>query len=134
MARELEIAVDAVDCSAVALRSLADACRRGGIERVTPILADLDSPPFSAESARYSLVCVVRFLDRRLLVWIESLLQPGGLLYFETFHQGHRQHAPDFRHEWLLERGELEGLFPRLTTIEFDEDETRSALLTRRTS
>lgn len=134
IAQELELAVDAVDCSAVALNSLAEACRRGGILRVTPILADLDSPPFTTDPARYSLVCVASFLDRRRLGWIGSLLQSGGWLFFETFHLGHQQLAPKFRREWMLDRGELSGLFPDLETVEFEEDATRSALLARRTS
>jgi len=134
IAQELELAVDAVDCSAVALHELSEACRRGGIHGVTPLLADLDSPPFRADAARYSLVCVANFLDRNLLDWIGSLMQPGGWLFFETLHLGHQQVAPTFRREWLLDRGELNGLFPQLETIEFEEDASRSALLARRTS
>lgn len=124
--------VDAVDCSDVALRILKARSDELAARAVHPILADLDAPPFAPGAARYALVTVTNFLDRRLRNWIQALLAPGGVLFFETFHVGHRDAAPSFRAEWLLERGELRELFFDLEPLAYEEDASRSALLSRR--
>jgi hypothetical protein len=65
---------------------------------------------------------VFRFLFRPLAPAIERALAPGGILIYETFTRAQPAHgwgpkSPDF----LLESGELPGLFPGLETLYHDE-------------
>lgn len=134
LARERGFTVDAIDCSAVALRGLARRRDELAVPRVHPIVADLDDPPFRPRCGRYAVICAVSFLDRRMRDWIPELLAEHGVLFLETFHLGHRADAPNFRAEWLLDRGELRTMFPVLELVEYEEDATRAALLARRPS
>lgn len=60
-------------------------------------------------------ILVFRFLFRPLAPAIEAALAPGGLLLYETFTLAQRKlgHGPR-REAFLLEPGELPGLFPGL--------------------
>jgi SAM-dependent methyltransferase len=124
--------VDALDVSGEALRIVRERARVLGVDsKIHLMQADLDDPPLRMERA-YAVVTVVSFLDRKLLARLPSLLEPHGVLFFETFHVGHLDCAPRFDTAWLLGRGELAKLFPSLSVIEYEEDASRAALLARR--
>ncbi len=130
---ERGLRVDAVDGSRVALANLdARLSRRGLSDRVTPILADLDQPPFCRGIGAYDLVVCISFLDRALIAELPAWLAPGGWILFETFHEGYRDVQPAFRAEWLLARGEARLLFPTLERVDDGEDATRAFVLARR--
>ena len=67
-------------------------------------------------------VLVFRFLFRPLMPALAALLAPGGLLVYETFTTGQRElgFGPK-RDAFLLEPGELPGLFPGLDVLAFEE-------------
>ncbi len=103
---------------------------------IRTVLADLESPTeIPIGRGRCGAVLVSRYLHRPLSPAIIGLLAPGGLLVYETFttaqlELGYGPRSPDF----LLERGELRGLFSELETVEYWEgisEDSRPAALAR---
>jgi SAM-dependent methyltransferase len=99
---------------------------------------DLETPlgvPFAP--ARCGAVLVFRFLYRPLTEVLSELLAPGGILLYETFTTGQLELGTGPRNPaFLLEPGELPGLFPNLEVLSFDEgrheDAATARLLARR--
>ena len=80
------IAVDALDCSDVALAQL-EQCARREVLPVRAIEAELGSPEEVAAllgSARYDVILDFFFLERTLIPVLARALRPDGLLVFET--------------------------------------------------
>lgn len=80
------IAVDALDCSDLALERLGAIAARECLP-VHPIPAELTDPDQAAAllgEARYDLILDFFFLERRLFPVLARTLKPGGLLVFET--------------------------------------------------
>jgi len=100
--------VFAIDASLTALRY----CRRAARAEylgVYPICADLDRFPLPARN--FDVILVSRFLNRALIPQLKQALIPGGLLLYQTFNVNRLRTHPDFRRQFLLERGELVHLF-----------------------
>lgn len=99
-----------VDISQVALRAAHEESQRQGVgERTLFVQVDLDRwrpPPNS-----FDLIAIFRFLDRDLYAPVQASLRPGGLLFYETRHQGVRKRLPDANPTYLLQRGELRAIF-----------------------
>jgi SAM-dependent methyltransferase len=121
-----------VDRNAVFLAELRAQARRRqlGVESIRADLEAAPEIPLMAESC--GAILVFRFLFRPLAPRIEKLLQPGGLLLYETFtaHQqalGTGPRNPAF----LLADGELPQLFPGLEVLEFWEGVSGGAALAR---
>ena len=103
---------------------------------IEPVRADLESGAgIPLRPGACAAVLVFRFLYRPLVQEICDTLTPGGLLLYETFtiHQrefGYGPRNPAF----LLEPGELRGLFPELEILDYFEgvtDDPRPAALAR---
>ncbi|MCB0218634.1 MAG: class I SAM-dependent methyltransferase [Chrysiogenetes bacterium] len=80
------IAVDALDCSSVALAQLAQTAGREvlPIHTIETELGDPEDAAALLGSARYDVVLDFFFLDRALIPVLARALKPGGLLVFET--------------------------------------------------
>ncbi len=108
-----------VDRSAAFLAELGAAARRRKL-RVSGIRADLEGAgriPLAAGSC--AAILVFRFLFRPLAPAIVELLRPGGLLLYETFTGGQPGLGWGPRNPaFLLQPGELPGLFPDLSVLE----------------
>ncbi len=113
--------VDAVDVSATGLARAQELATRFGA-RVNWITADLDV--FVPEPAAYDLALVFRFLDRRRLPGIiQTALQPGARLVYETFTTAHLA-RPDGHMKnpaFALATGELPRLFPQFDVVSYAE-------------
>lgn len=123
-AAELGLEVLAVDRKAEALARLSPRPRAAG--RIEVLEADLEgaAPPALAR-ASFGAVLVFRYLHRPLMPWIESLLAPGGLLLYETFTTEQRKLGWGPKNDlFLLQPGELPGLFPGLEIESYEEGET----------
>ncbi len=122
-AAALGLEVVAVDRNAEHLAELRAAASEAALEVRE---ADLESgnPP-DLGAARFGAVLVFRYLHRPLAPWIASLLSPGGVLVYETFTTAQRAlgWGPS-RDAFLLEPGELPGLFPDLVVERFEEGPT----------
>lgn len=120
---ELGWEVDAVDISPVGLALARERAVRKEVT-VNWIAGDLDE--FTPIPDAYDLVVVMRFLDRvRLPLLVESALEPGGRLVYETFlrteldRPGTHLRNPAF----TLAPGELPTLYSALNVVEYDEVE-----------
>jgi hypothetical protein len=73
-------------------------------------------------------VLVFCFLFRPLAPGIAELIAPGGLLMYETFTTRQRELGFGPRRDaFLLEPGELPGLFPQLDVLVFEEGPSQDA-------
>jgi tellurite methyltransferase len=95
--------------------------------RVHLVAADLDR--FVLPFDRFQLVIVFRFLDRGLITRLKQTVVTGGLIVYETFNVNRLRSSPQMTRSYLLEPGELAGLFADFKTIETnDAPENRSEL------
>ena len=92
--------------------------------------ADLDRwlPPYES----FDLVAVFRFLDRDLYRPIRQTVRQGGLLFFETRHQGVRERLPDANPAYLLRLGELPEVFAEWDVLYYDEGSENARLVARK--
>lgn len=107
--------VDAVDISHVGLARFPR--RHPGVNL---ICSDLDT--FEIPENHYDLILNIRFLNRRLMPYIQDGLVNGGLLIFETYveDKGHLANQPSCR-DYLLRNNELLHAFLPLHIIYYQE-------------
>ena len=99
--------VHAIDGSRVGIqRMLDEAYKRGVSRRILGEVADLESPRFLIEN-EHDLVCDFYFLHRPLFAQIRRAVRSGGLFVAAL----HVRTAPGEEGRFLLEPGELHGLF-----------------------
>ena len=114
--------VVALDRDAAALRALAAEAEASALP-IEPVRADAEhAAGLPLRAARFGAIVVTRFLFRPLAPALETLLLPGGLLLYETFMKKNRElgQGPG-NPRFLLEEGELPGLFPGLDVLCFEE-------------
>lgn len=80
---------------------------------------DVSTQPPAPHS--FDIIVVCRFLDRSLCPAIAAALNPGGILFYQTFTQGLSN--PDY----LLRSNELPELFESLSVLEYHESEPDDA-------
>jgi len=105
-----------IDISPVALAmARAEAVNQDLSNRLQFEAVDLDRWQLPALS--YDLICIFRFLDRRLFPAVVAGLRPGGLLFCATRHVGLLQRSPEANKAFLLKRGELVEAFASLQVL-----------------
>ena len=108
------------------------ACQRAARQldlNVYPVVMDLDC--LVLPRTRFSLISVVRYLNRNLFPMLENSLAPGGFLFYKTFNRRFLVDNPDFNPDYVLQEGELLQAFAALDRVAFDESGTSSYLLAR---
>ena len=130
---ERGFAVTALDISPVAVARAAARARRAGL-RVDFVA--VDAADFMFGEARWDLVAGFYFLDRRLFPRIKRAVRPGGLVIYKTYTVGEERYRPGLRREFLLEAGELKGIFADFSVLLYDEGDDgrscRAKILARR--
>ena len=71
------------------------------------LLADLENGPWPLQGQQFGAVVVTHYLWRPLWTRITDSVQPGGVLLYETFAQGHETVGRPSRADFLLAPGEL---------------------------
>ncbi len=123
--------VQGVDISPVALAmARTEAAEQGLSDRIQLITVDLDHWLLPALS--YDLICIFRFLDRRLFTAISMGLRPEGLLFCATRHVGLLQRCPEAHESFLLKRGELAEAFSSLWVLHDVENDENSEFVARK--
>ncbi len=122
--------VDAMDFSRVALeRGRAEMAMRN-LRSVNFIPVDLDMVELPENT--YDLVCVFRFLDRRLFPPLRAAVRPGGMIVYQTLNVRWLERRPDTRRVFLLEIGELPTFFPGWEVLHSDDADHMSRFVGRR--
>jgi tellurite methyltransferase len=115
---ERGIHVIAVDISAHAL----ERCLRRARDRMLAVdVAVVDLTAFPVPQKMFDVIVVFNYLQRSLAPAIIEGLRPGGLLVYETLTMDHLVWNAEFNREFLLERGELAGLFKGLHILKYRE-------------
>ncbi len=121
----------AVDVSLAGLRAAAAAADQQGVRgQIDWVQLDLDEwllPP-----AAFDLICVFRFLDRRLFPQLRAAIKPGGLLFYETRHTGVLAAVPQSNPAYLLRPGELAAAFAGWEFLWNEEGPENAALVARK--
>lgn len=119
--------VDLVDISRVALlRAQAEAGRRE-LRNLNLLPVDLDQYEFP--ETPYDLVCVFRYLNRRLFTPIREAVRPGGRIIYMTYNRRYLDQRPDSNPDYLLEIGELGGIFADWKILHYLEDDHLSRIV-----
>ncbi len=98
----------AVDGSVVGLQHCRHKARIRQL-RVQCFVADLDR--YSFPESVFSVVVLLRYLNRALMPVVRAAVRPGGLLFFKTFNRNFLLSKPSFPSEYVLDHGELSAWF-----------------------
>ncbi len=85
------------------------------------IEADIEHAAWPLAERRFDAVVVTNYLWRALLPTIVQSLNPGGVLIYETFADGHQNVGRPSRPDFLLRRGELLQVTQSLRVVAFEE-------------
>jgi len=111
--------VEAWDYSAVALAKLREFCR---VERLSVGTRQIDVEQPFTWPRRYQVIVVTRYLHRDLCPHIVQGLEPGGLVFYQTFNRTKRDRVGPSNASYLLETNELLRLFAGLELVFYRED------------
>jgi len=128
--QDSELRVAACDRDREALAALDREAGARGLS-VRSFLCELEESSNPLPQGAYAAIIVFRYLHRPLMPSLRAAVRPGGLVLYETFTREQRQFGRPRRDAFLLEAGELPGLFPGWELIEHWEgvlDEPKSAL------
>lgn len=101
---ELGYRVCAVDRDAAALEGLA------GVAGIVTVCADLEGEVWPLAGCRFAGIVVTNYLWRARLPDLLALLQPGGVLIYETFMDGNAAYGKPSNPDFLLRPGELRSV------------------------
>ncbi|HEU4707946.1 MAG TPA: class I SAM-dependent methyltransferase [Methylophilaceae bacterium] len=120
--------VEAVDVDAAALQTMA------GVPGIATRVADLEQGPWPYAERKFDAIVVCRYLHRPLLPLLAASLEPGGVLIYETFMQGHEAYGRPKNPDFLLRPNELlEAFAGELLPHAFEQglDVARQAVVQR---
>ena len=118
--------VVAADISIEGLKIANRAAQRLGL-KIQPVVMDLDQYPLP--KGHFSMISVIRYLNRAMFRHLVEALRPGGLLFYKTFNRRHLEIHPHFNPTYVLHDGELNAAFAALDVISHGEDGPCSYLL-----
>lgn len=107
------------DASTVALKKLNEFADAAALA-VTTELRDVEREPPAANS--FEVIVVSQFLYRPLFAPLVQALVPGGLLFYQTWHQHKCSERGPSNPDYLLAPGELLLHFSELQTVFYRED------------
>lgn len=110
--------VDAIDRDARVLSGLL------GLENISVLNIDLEANIWPQSELLYDGLVVSRYLYRPLLPTLATMLNPGGVLIYETFMVGNEHYGKPSNPNFLLNQNELlESYSPLLKIISFEQGE-----------
>jgi SAM-dependent methyltransferase len=112
--------VTVVDGSAVGLAEARRRARKAGVKLE---LRQRDLRAASLPRARYDLVLVFFFLERKLFPALARALKPGGILLYKTYTRPQRKLKSGGPRDprFLLKKNELQRAFPGLQVLSYSE-------------
>lgn len=113
--------VDAIDRDAQALSSML------GVDNINASIADFEAGGWPDSERRYDGLIVSRYLYRPLLLTLAEMLNPGGVLIYETFMMGNEHYGKPSNPDFLLQPDELLEVYsPALTIVAFEQGEQKT--------
>jgi SAM-dependent methyltransferase len=85
------------------------------------VQADLEGGPWPFAGRRFAAIVVANYLHRPLFPRLESSLEEGGVLIYETFMAGNERFGRPSNPAFLLEPGELLAAFAALSPVAFEQ-------------
>lgn len=116
---ELGLDTWAWDFSDVAISKLRDFAAYMGVKIHAEVRDILARPP---EPNSFDVITVSHFLERNLAPVLEQALNPGGVLYYQTFFRDAVKGGGPGNPEFRLKANELLALFPRLRLLVYREE------------
>jgi SAM-dependent methyltransferase len=105
------------------------------VENINVLILDLETSELPKFNHSYDGIIVSRYLHRPLLTKLADILNPSGVLIYETFMIGNERHGKPSNPDFLLLPDELLNIYtPLLSIIGFeqgDEQEPRPAVMQR---
>ena len=96
------------------------------------VFAQMDLDRWSLPTNMFDLICVFRFLNRRLFPEIKSGLRPGGLLFYSTRHMGLLNRQPGANQDYLLQPDELITEFSDWEIVHYEQGAENAQIITRK--
>jgi SAM-dependent methyltransferase len=103
--------VDAVDRDAQAVAGMQ------GMLNINISIADIETGNWPAVDQRYDGIVVSRYLFRPLLNTLAAMLNPDGVLIYETFMLGNERYGRPSNPDYLLQPDELKMVYAPLLEI-----------------
>jgi len=103
--------VEAVDRDAQAVKGMQ------GMDNINVIVADVEAGEWPVTNQRYDGVVISRYLYRPLLGTLAKILNPGGVLIYETFMVGNERYGKPSNPDYLLLPDELLSFYATLLKI-----------------
>ena len=120
-----------IDISGEALRAaLAQATQRDIADQI--VFAQMDLDLWSLPLQAFDLICVFRFLNRRLFPGIRTGLKSGGLLLYCTRHMGILDRHPDAHQDYLLQPNELFNEFSDWRILHYAEGSDNAEIIAQK--
>lgn len=117
-----------VDISGRALGAAMEVAREQEVARLVRFeRVDLDRWPIP--EAAFDLICVFRFLERRLFPAIRAGLRQDGLIFYSTRHVGALDRNPEANRAYLLGFGELRVAFGDWRILYYEEGPEDAGLI-----
>lgn len=122
--------VDLMDISRVALQRARQEMAMRNLRNAN--LLQVDADILQLPPAQYDLICVFRYMRRRLFPFLRGSLKPGGLIIYETFTLSYLEQVPAFNRVFLLQAGELAEQFNNWHIIHSEEVDCRAQLVAQK--
>ncbi|MCU0514125.1 MAG: methyltransferase domain-containing protein [Anaerolineae bacterium] len=120
-------AVDIMDISRVALNRARAEMTIRNLRNVNLLQMDVDE--LRLEAAHYDVLGVFRYLKRGLFPLLKDSVRPGGRIVYETYNVRYLDVVPGFNRAFLLETGELPGIFAGWDILYEEETDHNSRLV-----
>ncbi|MGZ4975676.1 MAG: class I SAM-dependent methyltransferase [Methylobacter sp.] len=110
--------VEAIDRDAQVVSSME------GMDNINVFIVDLEAGDWPHSDRKYDGLIVSRYLYRPLLHTLPAMLNPGGVLIYETFMVGNERYGKPSNPDFLLQSDELLEVYsPVLKIIAFEQGE-----------
>lgn len=119
--------VNIMDISRVALKRAYAEMVANNLRNVNLLQTDIDT--LLLEPAQYDVICLFRYLKRRLFIALKKATKPGGRIIYESFNTRYLELVPGFNEAFLLKVGELPTYFADWHILHYEEPDHNTRLV-----
>jgi SAM-dependent methyltransferase len=100
---------DIMDISRIALRRALSEQTMRNLRNVNLLQMDVDD--LRLDSNTYDIICVFRYLKRKLFPLLKRAIKPGGRMIYSSYNVHYLEQVPQFNKKFLFQEGELTSFF-----------------------